>query len=178
MRKSTARLTCLLLGLLLCSTLNAAPEPAESDFDEPVNAVRLAFIERFTERLRCGEPVADLMSADFTFSYYDNNRCRLIATPAPAHLPAAAVDRGFAFAALFELQHPACEAPEAPELTLRFNLPQLLATWTGLYAAIEDHNVDAFSVLSEAQDAYLFMRIIPYGDSYAVSHIEYHLLEH
>ena len=54
----------------------------------------------------------------------------------------------------------------------------MLATWTGLYAAIEDHNVDAFSVLSEKQDAYLFMRIIPYGDSYAVSHIEYHLLEH
>ncbi|GGE59234.1 hypothetical protein GCM10007421_37320 [Halopseudomonas oceani] len=174
MRKSTARLACLLLGLLLCSALNAAPEPAESDFDEPVNAVRLAFIERFTERLRNGEPVADLLTANVTFSYYDNNPCRLITTSKPTRLPAAAVDSGFTVAAHFELQHAACESPETPELMLTFNLHQLLADWTDLYSTAEDHNFDAFSVLKEGRSDYLFLHIAPLADDYAVTRIEYY----
>ncbi|MFK7842761.1 MAG: hypothetical protein AB8B54_10895 [Sphingorhabdus sp.] len=150
-------------------------EPVSSDFDEPVNQQRLAFIELFVQQLRDGAPVADLLMPQISFAYLVKHNCAAATTGYVDRLPASDIDTGFPFEATYTWGNPDCKVP--PELASieAFNLKATMSQWSRIEVAVEDHNFDVFVLTDKARNDYLLITIEPYYNSYAVSKIEYRL---
>lgn len=150
-------------------------EPASSDFDEPVNQQRLAFIKLFMQQLRDGAPVADLLMPKISFAYMAKHNCAAATTGYVDRLPASDVDTGFPFEATYTWENPDCTVPPERDSIETFNLKATMSQWSQIEVAVEDHNFDVFVLTDKARNDYLLITIEPYYNSYAVSKIEYRL---
>ncbi|WP_339822828.1 hypothetical protein [uncultured Parasphingorhabdus sp.] len=150
-------------------------EIASSDFDEPVNQRRLAFIELFVQRLRDGAPVADLLKPQITYVYMVKHDCAAATTGYVELLPASDVDTGFPFEAAYTWENPDCMVPPELDSIEAFNLKETMSHWDRIEAAANDHNFDVFFLSDRARNDYLLISVEPYGKGYAVSKIEYRL---
>ncbi|WP_422345180.1 hypothetical protein [Parasphingorhabdus sp.] len=150
-------------------------EPVSSDFDEPVNQQRLAFIELFVQRLRAGAPVADLLKPQISYVYAVKHDCAAATTGYIDLLPASDVDTGFPFVATYTWESPDCVVPPELDSIEAFNLKATMSQWNRIEAAAEDHNFDVFVLADRARNDYLLISIEPYRKGYAVSKIEYRL---
>ncbi|WP_417593742.1 hypothetical protein [Parasphingorhabdus sp.] len=150
-------------------------EPAASDFDEPVNQQRLAFVEFFAQRLRNGAPVADLFKPRLAFFYMDESDRAALTTGYVDGLPASDVDNGITFEATYSWKNPDCSVPSELVSVEGFNLAAVISRWDAIEVAVDDHNFADFVFQDEARNDYLLISIEPYRKGYAVSRIEYHL---
>lgn len=148
-------------------------ELPSSDFDEPVNQQRLAFIELFVQRLRDGAPVADLLKPKISYVFIVKHDCAAATTGYVDLLPASDVDTGFPFEATYTWENPDCMVPPELDSIEAFNLKETLAHWNRIEVAVEDHNFDGFVLTDKARNDYLLIGIEPYGKGYAVLKIEY-----
>ncbi|MEH6759445.1 MAG: hypothetical protein V7676_18380 [Parasphingorhabdus sp.] len=154
--------------------LQAEASPIElpsSDFDEPVNQRRLAFIELFVQRLRDGAPVADLLKPQISYVYMVKHHCAAATTGYVELL----LDTGFPFEATYTWENPDCMVPPELDSIEAFNLTETMSHWNRIEAAADDHNFDVFFLSDNARNDYLLISIEPYGQGYAVSKIEYRL---
>lgn len=155
----------------------SADEPAESDFDEPETADKLAFIEQFATRLQEGASIADLLKPEVSFVYLVESECAALTTGNIDALPAGDIDTDFSFDATYSWENPDCDEvpPETDMVLVEFNLEEVVSGWSQIEATAEDYSFDAFSLLDPARDDYLMVFIEAYGETYAVSQIEYRL---
>ena len=150
-------------------------ELPSSDFDEPVNQRRLAFIELFVQRLRDGAPVADLLKPQISYVYMAKHDCAATTTGHVDLLPASDVDTGFPFEATYTWENPDCIVPPELDSIEAFNLMETMSHWNRIDAAADDHNFDVFFLSDNARNDDLLISIEPYGQGYVVSKIEYRL---
>ncbi|MEH6790764.1 hypothetical protein [Parasphingorhabdus sp.] len=156
--------------------LQAEASPTElpsSDFDEPVNQRRLAFIKLFVQRLRDGAPVADLLKPQISYVYMVKHPCAAATTGYVELLPASDVDTGFPFETTYTWENPDCTVPPELQWIEAFKLTETMSQWTRIEAAAGDHNFDRFFLSDNARNDYLLISIEPYDQGYAVSKIEY-----
>lgn len=170
--------TAVAIDAAATTQLQAEASPIElpsSDFDEPVNQRRLAFIELFVQRLRDGAPVADLLQPQISYVYMAKHHCAAATTGYVERLPASDVDTGFPFEASYTWENPDCMVRPELDSIEAFNLKETISHWNRIDAAPDDHNFDVFFLSDSGSNDYLLISIEPYRQGYAVSKIEYRL---
>lgn len=151
----------------------ANPTIADSEFDEPENLRRLAFIENFAESLEAGARVSGYFGADFDFSFIGRHDCGAKVAQILEGLPASDVDIGFMFWVSIQDEGKECAGLPEPEEMESFNLGETVSRWSQIDVLVDDHNFEAFVVRPREASDFLIVHIEPHATGFAVSKLEY-----
>ncbi|KCZ83605.1 hypothetical protein HAD_13424 [Hyphomonas adhaerens MHS-3] len=148
-------------------------ELSPDDFDDPGMYDRLAFINTFSERLRRGAAVADMMAPTFFFVYAEQHECAGYTTGFEPSVPASDIDRRFMFPATFAWDGGDCDVPPDPNMVLPFHLSDTVSSWDRIDIEAVDANYTVFSLMDPSRHDYVLLNTEPSGDTYEITQIDY-----
>ncbi|MEZ5986127.1 MAG: hypothetical protein R3B94_09265 [Hyphomonas sp.] len=146
---------------------------APEETDDPGITERLAFMNTFTQRVRDGDPVADMMSPTFFFVYAEQHECGGYTTAFESAVPASDVDVNFMFPATFAWEDTDCDVPWDTTMQIGFHLGDVVATWGRVDIEAVDADFTQFTLWDRSRNDYLLVQIRPSGATYEVSQIDY-----
>ena len=148
-------------------------ERAPDKFDDPGMSDRLAFVNTFTERLRSGAAVADMMAPTFFFVYAEQHECAGYTTGFEASMPASNIDTRFMFPATFAWDGSDCDVPPDTNMVLPFHLSDTVSSWDRIDVEAVDANYTVFSLMDPSRHDYVLLNTEPSGDTYEITQIDY-----
>lgn len=151
----------------------ASAEKLSDKFDDPGMSDRLAFINAFTERLRYGDPLADMMAPTFFFVYAEQHECSGYTTGFESAVPASEIDTRFMFPATFAWDGEDCDVPPDTNMVLPFHLSDTVSGWDRIDMEAVDANNTVFSLMDPSRHDYVLLNIKPSGDTYEITQIDY-----
>ncbi|WP_321489125.1 hypothetical protein [uncultured Hyphomonas sp.] len=148
-------------------------ERAPEEFGDPGMSGRLAFISTFTERLRSGAAVADMMAPTFFFVYAEQHECAGYTTGFEPSMPASDIDTRFMFPATFAWDGGDCDVPPDTNMVLPFHLSDTVSSWDRIDIEAVDANYTVFSLMDPGRHDYVLLNTEPSGDTYEITQIDY-----
>ena len=148
-------------------------ERAPEEFDDPGMSDRLAFINTFTERLRSGAAVADMMAPTFFFVYAEQHECAGYTTGFEPAMSAADIDTRFMFPATFAWDGSDCDVPPDTNMVLPFHLSDTVSSWDRIDVEAVDANYTVFSLMDPSRHDYVLLNTEPSGHTYEITQIDY-----
>ncbi len=148
-------------------------ERAPDKFDDPGMSDRLAFVNTFTERLRDGAAVADMMAPTFFFVYAEQHECAGYTTGFEPSMPASNIDTRFMFPATFAWDGGDCDVPPDTNMVLPFHLSDTVSSWDRIDVEAVDANYTVFSLMDPGRHDYVLLNTEPSGDTYEITQIDY-----
>lgn len=151
----------------------ASAEKLSDKFDDPGMSDRLAFINAFTERLRNGAPLADMMAPTFFFVYAEQHECSGYTTGFESAVPASDIDTRFMFPATFAWDGEDCDVPSNTNMVLPFHLSDTVSSWEQIEIEAVDANYTVFSLMDPSRHDYVLLNTKSSGDGYEITQIDY-----
>lgn len=148
-------------------------ELSPDDFDDPGMYDRLVFMNTFTERLRDGAAVADMMAPTFFFVYAEQHECAGYTTGFEPSMPASNIDTRFTFPATFAWDGGDCDVPPDTNMVLPFHLSDTVSSWDRIDVEAVDANYTVFSLMDPGRYDYVLLNTEPSGDTYEITQIDY-----